>query len=157
MGFKLKDESGTVEIVSRYSDLVIVKVGDKIKQVSPTQLEETSDSSPPIPGSNSDPVGVAEPTLISSRRKAEKEAPASLMPESGSQEFDLNNSTATEINDSVAGLGRLRSRRLVERRPEEGYKGWNEVAELNSDLNVDWNALGIDHPQVVFRPRTRTA
>jgi hypothetical protein len=152
MGYRLKDGSGTVEIVSRYSDVVIVKIGDKVQQVSPTQLEEVPDSSSPIPGDSSGPVGVAEPTPISSHRRREKEAPAN--PESDSQEFDLNSASPSAINEAVNGLGRLRSRRVVERRPAEGYTGWDQVAELNSDLNVDWKALGADHPRVVFKPKT---
>jgi DNA uptake protein ComE-like DNA-binding protein len=161
MAYELIADGSKAEIITRYSDMIVIKVGETTKTVSPSQLREVSDSPSASPAPIADtpsPISIrrgrrqsTQPIseLTTGQTESQSEEPSNDESSSG---LDLNAASASEINDGIVGVGRLRSRRLVERRPAEGYRDWAEVADLNVDLQVDWKAIAEDHPHVVFNP-----
>lgn len=68
-------------------------------------------------------------------------APAPTTLSSTPSEIHINQLTRTEIDKHIPGIRRLQATRIHERKPEGGYTSWEQLIEINTDLNVQWDAV----------------
>lgn len=61
--------------------------------------------------------------------------------------ININEVTAKTLGNTLKGLGQLAARRLIDRKPDGGYKGIEQLKLLNSDLAINWEAV---LPHVTF-------
>lgn len=54
---------------------------------------------------------------------------------------NINQLSATEIANLLPGIGKLRAKQIYARKPAIGYESWGQLAEINADLPVEWNAI----------------
>lgn len=54
---------------------------------------------------------------------------------------NINTLSASEIANLLPGIGRLRAKQIHSRKPTIGYESWGQLAEINADLPVEWNAI----------------
>lgn len=128
-----------VEVCDRYSSHWVYKElgGDGTgKQGSPAHF------SPVNPASNLGQQTKPESSVV----PVEPQVQSSGLPGSPS-EFEINAATLAEIKKAFKGkVGSADSTKVFQRKPEGGYKGWEELIELNSDLGVNWEEVKLDLP-----------
>jgi hypothetical protein len=61
----------------------------------------------------------------------------------------INSATKAQIAVLKGRVGKLAAARIHERRPEGGYRGWEDLKEINADLSVDWDAVSLDETIVI--------
>jgi len=143
--------SGTgkeVRLVSSFSDFCFVTESldpavpnPVLMQALPTQLKlKEGLASSPLSSPTSSPVPVAQ-------------APSSLpspQVETSITILNINNvSSATDLIPLV-GIGKVYAKRIFGRKPEDGYSSWSHIAELNPDIQLNWDAIAKDNPGVIF-------
>lgn len=55
--------------------------------------------------------------------------------------ININEVSGKTLGSALKGLGQFAARRVIERKPEGGYVGFEQLKVLNTDLNVNWEAL----------------
>ncbi len=57
------------------------------------------------------------------------------------EKININQVSASTLGKALRGLGQLAARKIIERKPEGGYAGVEQLKTLNADLNVNWEAV----------------
>lgn len=79
--------------------------------------------------------------------KAEIIESIDLSEEDEKKTINLNQLNGEAIAKSLSGVGKLSAKKIVERRPDGGYLGVEQLKMLNADVNINWEAV---LPHVTF-------
>lgn len=63
------------------------------------------------------------------------------------QKININEVTATALGKALKGVGQLSAKRIIDRKPEGGYMGLEQLKTLNADININWEAVS---PHIEF-------
>jgi DNA uptake protein ComE-like DNA-binding protein len=61
--------------------------------------------------------------------------------------ININEVSAANLGKALKGVGRFAAARIIERKPEGGYMGIEQLKMLNADVNINWEAV---LPHVTF-------
>jgi len=134
-----------VRIVSKFSDLWLGTeelnegaANPKIVQLVPTKCIPVENPSIP-PMTAQKPVPQMVPTPV-----ADSQGTVTI--------FSMNTAmTSKEIADALVGIGKVYARKILDRKPDAGYRDWQEVKDLNPDINLNWDEIIRDNANVVFK------
>jgi DNA uptake protein ComE-like DNA-binding protein len=56
-------------------------------------------------------------------------------------QLNINTSSFLVLRKHFPGIGRVAPKKIVENRPDGGYKDFEELKELNKELNINWDEL----------------
>lgn len=57
------------------------------------------------------------------------------------EKININQVSATALGKALRGVGQLSARKIMDRKPEGGYAGVEQLKTLNTDLNINWEAV----------------
>ncbi|ABA24672.1 hypothetical protein Ava_D0007 [Trichormus variabilis ATCC 29413] len=57
------------------------------------------------------------------------------------EKININQVSASSLGKALRGVGQLSARKIMERKPEGGYVGLEQLKTLNADLNINWEAV----------------
>ena len=145
----VKDNDGNIYTIS-YEDLKTV--GDPISETPVSSSQEVPFQEMPIIPLIEETVEEKKKkeTLPTKDKETVKELEKALKESKAKQElvsFYVNKFSETEINSlsrDLPGIGKVTLKRVLENRPETGYKDIKELSELNSETRVKWDHLEID-------------
>lgn len=80
---------------------------------------------------NIDLVPPREFTLIDTEKETE-DTPETI---------NINEISAANLAKSLKGVGQLAARRIIDRKPEGGYLGLEQIKMLNADVSINWEAV----------------
>lgn len=57
------------------------------------------------------------------------------------EKVNINSATFSLIRKAMPGLGRVGAKKLVDNRPEGGYQSFEQLKEINADLQTNWEVV----------------
>ncbi len=57
------------------------------------------------------------------------------------EKINVNQVSASTLGKALRGLGQLSAKKIIDRKPDGGYLGVEQLKTLNADLNVNWEAV----------------
>ncbi|MFN6460851.1 MAG: hypothetical protein RMZ41_003260 [Nostoc sp. DedVER02] len=57
------------------------------------------------------------------------------------EKININQVSGSTLGKALRGLGHLAAKKIIDRKPEGGYLGVEQLKTLNADLNVNWEAI----------------
>lgn len=57
------------------------------------------------------------------------------------EKININQVSFTSLGKALRGVGQLSAKKIIDRKPEGGYAGFEQLKTLNADLNINWEAV----------------
>jgi DNA uptake protein ComE-like DNA-binding protein len=57
------------------------------------------------------------------------------------EKVNINSATFSLIRKAMPGLGRVGAKKLVDNRPAEGYQNFEQLKEINAELQTNWSVV----------------
>ncbi|UBF29845.1 hypothetical protein K9N68_37175 (plasmid) [Kovacikia minuta CCNUW1] len=134
MRYKYRDQYLDASQVDIYDSFFAYQIEGKLAQGSLAELIPLKDGeviafSPPSSSQNQEEEG-----------SSEKEIPAKLL---------INFCKPSDLAKAVNGIGKQYATRIIARKPDEGYRGWDQLAETNHDLSLNWEEIRKDSEELI--------
>lgn len=57
------------------------------------------------------------------------------------EKININQVSASTLGKALKGVGQLSARKIIDRKPDGGYAGVEQLKTLNAELNINWEAV----------------
>jgi len=138
MPFQNKQTGQLVEVLQRYEGITTIREGDKVYTVPSGNIVEILDE--PVA-----PINLAEVIQFPTPQLEANSEPA-IEPEQKDVPIhpELEKLKINEVIDhlliakALPGLGRVASRSILKNRPGQGYENFEQLKDLNGNINLDY-------------------
>jgi hypothetical protein len=127
--------SGTWYYVAPDGTTLLKDLPDHFRELNTYVQVYPGSSSPQLPSASSSPSGNSQPRPI----------------DEAGLKFNINQAKSkSAMAEGLIGVGKVQALAILNNRPEGGYKGWEDLIEINRDLPINWENISQDNPHVVF-------
>jgi hypothetical protein len=70
--------------------------------------------------------------------------------EAETEQVNINACTPAQLAKAVRGIGKSFATKVIVRKPDGGYKSWEQLGEVNADLPLNWKEIEEDSKEVII-------
>jgi DNA uptake protein ComE-like DNA-binding protein len=57
------------------------------------------------------------------------------------EKININEVSSNTLGKALKGIGQLAAKKIIGKKPDGGYSGFEQLKTLNADLNINWEAV----------------